>query len=449
MVIYDNPKILHQGIDFLTIDYFAKDLDVYNAKFIPILERLEILKERAKSQETFGIKFIKDNLGLKMGNFFISSKGLHRFAYYIENQDYRIFISRAKINSDLPQIRVEVPAKTIFAIGATNAIKTIEIFIEKLIGSNYIRRVNRIDLATDVYGIQYTPLDIYRFQTRMGQSNYMTEYSISSYVRYNRIQGIQFGKGDKLFRIYDKSHKIRVSPNEAYIIEKWKINGYDENDVKPVFRHEIQYRRDELKKFIPIDCKDEVDYIISNIPNLWARALTYVEFVNLTDNELERITKPLIKADTKRKIFYRAKKDEKRFHLWQFINIWDRKLARPIEKIRRVKDYAFDLVKKQFKGFISSFYKVYGVNLNKLRYFVDEVESDLYKKEQITLHQYGLSKLADSFVKDYEAILLTGEFISKNLVDNVLSAYDEFINSLKVINNPKYSNPIEKAVSYV
>jgi len=79
MVIYDNPKILHQGIDFLTIDYFAKDLDVYNAKFIPILERLEILKERAKSQETFGIKFIKDNLGLKMGNFFISSKGLHRF----------------------------------------------------------------------------------------------------------------------------------------------------------------------------------------------------------------------------------------------------------------------------------------------------------------------------------------------------------------------------------
>ena len=450
MTKYFEPKILHQGIDFLTIDYFAKDYGVYLAKFIPILDKLQILKEKAQAQDEFGHKFIKDDLGLNLGNFFISSRGLHRFRYYLENDDFRIFISTAKLNGDLPQIRVEIPAKTLLKVDVNIAINTFEVFVEKLIGSSYERKINRIDLATDVWGIQYTPLDLYRFQTRMGQSGYISEYDIASYMRFQRMQGFQFGKGAKLFRIYDKTHKINLSPNEKYIIEKWKFNGYDEEKGYPVFRHEIQYRRDEIKLFIPKYIDDEVNFILKNIPNLWAKALTYVEFVNLTEDEISRIyNNPVIKSDTKRKIFYRAKKDIKRFNLWQCIRAWENKYSNPIEKLRFVKDYAVDIVKKQFKGFISTYYKYFGNNIDKLKDFVVEVEEDLYKKENITLHQYGLIKLADSFVKDYESVLISGEVLSPKIYHSIVSAYEDFIETLKSINNPKYKNTLKKAVNYV
>ena len=450
MEIYQNPTIVHQGIDFFVVDYFIKDVEDYQEKFIPILERLEILKEKAKKIEQFGTKFIKDNLGLKFGDFFISSKGTGRFAFYIENQDYRIFISKSKINSEIPQVRVEIPAKTIFAIGIHKALILLQRFINKILGVAYIRKVSRLDLATDIWGIQYTSLDLYRFQTLMSQTSYINEYSIASYMRFNRFTGIQFGRGAKVFRIYDKTHKISISPGEAYIKEKWKINDYDENKNYPVFRHEIQYRREELKKYIPNHIKDEVDFILKNIPAFWGRALKFVEFVNLNDKEVLKIANnPLIKSNTKKMIFYRAKKDEKRFHFWKMLFKWDNLLSKPINKIKKIKDYAFENVKKQFKAFISSFYKVYGSDTSKFSDVVDEIERDLYQKENITIHEYGLSKLGTSFLQNIDALLDNGEIVPLRIYDSVVNSYDDFLHSISTINNSDYKKIFKKVVANV
>ena len=449
MTIFQEPKIVHQGIDFMVIDYFCKDVISYN-KFKYYIDKLQELKEKAQKIDEFGYKFIKDDLGLNMGDFLISSRGTGNFAYYLENLDYRIFISRAKVNSDIPQIRVEIPTKTAFRIGLEKAIEIFEVFVEKLIGSIYTRKVSRIDLATDVWGILYDALDIYKFQTRMTQTQFIDEYNISSYMRFQKIQGFQFGKGSKVFRIYDKTKKIQISPNEAFIKEKWKFNGYDEKKGYPVFRHEIQYRRDELKQFLPIDVKDEVEYFIRNIPNLWAKALTYVEYVPLNENELNRIiNNPLMKSDTKRKIFYRAKKDFNRFNLWRMISYWDNKISSPIIKIKGLIHTSKEIVKKQLKGLISTFYKTFGADTKEFKNLFEEVNQELLHFENIDLHEYGLIKLADSFVKNYEAILLTGETISKDFYDRVVNYYNDFISLLSSVNNQSYKNILRKAVSYV
>ena len=452
MIKIGSPKVVHQGIDFFTIDYYFKDVVLYELNFKPFLEKLEYLKEKAKQINEFGSKFVKAEIIRGFGDFFVSSRGLNRFKFYIENQDYRLFISTAKINTDLPQVRVEIPAKTIFRLGINKAIRVIERFIKRLTGKRFIRKLSRIDLACDVWGVMYEADDYYRFQTRMTEATYFEDISKNInglYLRFQRVQGIQFGKGDKLFRIYDKTKKIAISPSEAYIKYKWQYNGYDESLGYPVFRHEIQYRRGELKKFLPRDVKDEIDYFLNHLGNLWAKALTYVEYVPLNEKELKKIKRIDIKGDTKRQIFYRAKKDEKRFNLWKLIRLWDNKQFNPIEKFRYVKDFSKELVKKQFKAFITSYYKVYGSDLSFLPEIIKEVEEDLIRKDGITLHQYGLSKLATSFVENYEAILLSDEIIPQKQYENVVKAYDEFINSLKVINNPKYSNPIRKAVNYV
>jgi len=448
-----NAKIVHQGIDFFVIDYFFKDVVLYELKFITFLEKLSILKEKAKNIDSFGIKFVKAEIIRGFGDWFVSSRGNGRFKFYVENQDYRLFVSTAKINSELPQIRVEIPAKTIFRLGIKKAIRVFERLILKLTGKRFIRKLNRIDLATDVWGIMYELDDIYKFQTRMGEASFFdieTKNFNGTYLRFNKIQGIQFGKGDKLFRIYDKTKKINISPNESYIKYKWEYNGYDEEKGFPVFRHEIQYRRGELKKFIPIDCKDEIDYFLEHLGNLWAKALNYVEYVPLNENEkeLQRIKKPLIKTDTRRQIFYRAKNDSHRFNLWKFIFKWDNEKFKPIEKFRYVKNFSLDYLKKQFKGFITAYYKVFGGDLTHLKDVITAVEEDL-KKQGIDLHIYGLSKLASSFVENYESILISGEFIPHKQYENVAGAYEDFIGVLKTINNRDYLRPIKKVVNLI
>ena len=451
MIIYD-PKILHQGIDFLTIDYFCKRADYYFSRFLPLLDRLEEYKKEAQSQENFGVKFvkkkiIKDDIEMvDFGYWFVSSKGLHRFSFYIENQDFRVFISKAKLNGDLPQIRVEVPAKTIFRLGVERAIALFEVMMKYLF-CDYERRVSRIDLATDIGGIMYVPNDFYRFQTRMGMSQFIEDIKVANYMRFQRFQGIQFGKGDKVFRIYDKTQKISKSPNEAYIIEKWKFNSYD--DRYPVYRHEIQYRREEIKKFIPYFCDDEVDYILKHIGNLWFKAISLVEYVPLNDDEIIRIyNNPLIKSDTKRKIFYRAKKDKKRFQFWDVLRTWENKEYTPLLKFKEYKPYSVDNVKKLFKAFFGSLFKYSGGDLTKFRDIVKEVEEDL-RKDGADLISYGLLKVATSWINNYEAIMLSGKVIPENEYIKVVNLYDEFIRAMKEVNNKDYKRVFKKVVDYV
>lgn len=452
MNIYE-PKVLHQGIDFLTIDYFCNDSDKYNIDFLSFLDKLEEYKKEAQLQEAFGVKFVKKSIlknkekMIDFGKWFVSSKGLNRFAYYMENQDFRVFVSRAKLSGDLPQIRVEIPAKTIFRIGVKKAIKVFERFIKYLLGKNFERRVSRIDLATDIGGIMYSPKDIFRFQTRMGMSQFSEDLVIANYMRFQRFQGIQFGRGDKVFRIYDKTQKIVKSPNEAYIKEKWKFNGYDE--TYPVFRHEIQYRREEIKKFIPLNCDDEVYYILNSLGNLWFRAINLVEFVPLNEDEISRIfDNPLIKSDTKRKIFYRAKKDEKRFQFWDILRNWENQRFVPIEIYKKVKVVSVENVKRQFKAFFGSLFKYSGGDLTEFKSIIEEVQNDLLKNGS-DLISYGLFKIATSFVDNYEAIMLSDEVIPEREYLKVVNLYDEFQKALKKVNNKDYERIFRKVVNYV
>ena len=165
-------KVVHQGIDFFVIDYFFNDVVLYELKYKPFLDKLDILKEKAKNKEQYGVKFVKDEVLKGFGEWFVSSRGNGRFKFYMENNDYRVFVSTARINSDIPQVRVEIPAKTIFRIGIKNSILLFERFLHNLYSKKYIRKLNRIDLATDVWGVMYDLDDIYRFQTRMGQANF-------------------------------------------------------------------------------------------------------------------------------------------------------------------------------------------------------------------------------------------------------------------------------------
>ena len=74
MQIISSPKIVHQGIDTLVIGVNCLDEIVFNTKFKPFVAQIKRAKEAAQMVKTFGEKVEKTNLGLKYGDFFVSSK---------------------------------------------------------------------------------------------------------------------------------------------------------------------------------------------------------------------------------------------------------------------------------------------------------------------------------------------------------------------------------------
>jgi hypothetical protein len=80
---------------------------------------------------------------------------------------------------------------------------------------------------------------------------------------------------------------------------------------------------------------------------------------------------------------------------------------------------------------------------------VNEVEKELYLKENVTLHEYGLSKLGGSFLENVKALYEIGEVVPLRIYDNIFNSYDDFLNSLNSVNNPRYRRIFKEVLENV
>ncbi len=447
MQLIGEPIIVHQGVDTLVLNFKLLDAVAYASTYKKLLDKLEVLKKEAQRKEDFGTKFVRDNLDLCLGEFLISSKGNHRYRFYIENQDFLAFLSTAPVGSNLPQIQVHFRAKFLFKEGLKKAIDLVEVFIQKAFGSTqYTREIARIDLTTDVMGIRYDGLDMYRFQTIMGQKNFVEVADIKTFGRFYKVQGFTFGSGDKLFRIYDKSEKIKRSPEEAYIEDKWRYNGFDGSS--PVFRHEVQLRREVLKRFIP-NSYDEVKWLFNNVGKLWKYGVSLLEWVDLSDDEVLKVVKGM-SSDARRQMFYRIKNDENRYKFWQLLDVWDNQYQTlPDMYAKELKTPNLKTAEKYLKAFISSVYKVMGTDPSNLSSVVYKINTDLYNDKGYTIHDYAVSRLADS-ISRYAKYALQGGFIPEWDYSEVVNrSMWDFTDVLRNVSDRNLIKPINKVLEVV
>ncbi|GEM_PF-6571052 len=443
MVRLQEPKIVHQGVDTLVISYKCLDIQNYLKFYQPLLSILESKKSEAQMLDDFGTKFVKSDLNLGLGDFFVSSKGNRQYKFYIENQDFLAFLSTASIDSSFPNIQVHFRANFLFRVGLKKAIDLVEVFIQKALGSKYSRDLNRVDLATDVWGVRYTKLDSFRFQTKFSQKDFVEVADIKTFGRFYRVQGFTFGSGDKLFRIYDKSQKIKNSPSESYIEQKWRLNGYCPDKKYPVFRHEFQIRGKALRQFIP-NGFDSVKWLLDNTGKLWRYGNSLLEFVEIDDNDIIDINNGLTSvAITKR--FQRAKKRGAK-DFWDSLAVWDNRYVDMPKKYKDTFNPNIKLAKKYLKAFISATYKSLGTNPYNLSYIIDEVQRELFEFDGINLHQYALSKVADSFTKFSDYILEQKLNPTVDYSDVLNEALFNMRKELININNLEYRKKIEKAL---
>ena len=434
----EKPKILSQHIDTLVSTFKCLDETSYNKYILKILASLEDYKELAQAKEGFSNKsrFHKCEPFNGFGTFKVFAQGMGYYRYVLENQDVMIFLSNAKFGSDTPQIKVEFRAHYLFAVGQNKAYEYVLKLIDTLLGSNYESSIQRLDLASDIWGVKLEYLDAMRFQNSFKNSNYRTG---------SKQTGISFGGGSFMFRIYDKLEEIKLNHSKHYVKTKWIVNGYDESLSLNVTRFEAQFRRTELKKYIPNHTTNEIAYVFSHLGNFWIKALQKIKYAPLTNDECLRIADGSLKADSKRQVYNRARKDDARFQFQKFLYHWDNKISDfPIE-YKVIKAPKIEVAKRMLKGFIASAYKAVDGNPNVLNEILIGMQTDMFKYEQKTLHDYGLSKIIDSFIKqekmknkvgvqvDFDYSLIAKEAFFR--LSQSLGSIDEINNFIPSINN--------------
>lgn len=463
----DNLKILHQGIDTLVIGVLCTDINTFNTKFKSFVNKVKIAKEWAKSIKSFGEKVTKTDFNLPYGDFFVYSKGLSNYFGFVKNDDVFFSVSDTEFDTKgIYHIKLQFRSVYLLKYGHIACMEQVKKFLSELFEDKYTIKILRLDLCTDVTGIKYTPIDFFNFRSLKKVSSYsdtissnklgddllnddedvkglisLSDINVNNFMRFNRFEGISFGKSPHMFRVYDKIKQIQHQNISNLIFTKWELNGFNFSRDMYVFRHEVEFGRLMIKKLIPLNTRDEVDFVFENLGSFWLNGLEICKWYDLTDNERERISSNSVAQTSIRSIYNRVDKDDNRFRFWDFISSWDSANFNHLCKHDFLISKDIKKAKKALKAFISAVYTNLGYEHNNFLIVLDEVKKDL-KKQGLNLHEYGLSKLAGNFNKNEKVINENSLDIVNPLSSSVYFALDQFIIALSSIANDDYKRVI-------
>ena len=431
MQIISAPKIVHQGIDTLVFGINCTDEAVFATKFKRFVSVVKTAKEAAQSVNTFGEKFYKTDLGLDYGDFFVSSKGLGGSYFgFVKNDDVFFSVSDTDFEANsLYHIKLQFRSIYLLKYGFVVCIEQVKKFLNDVFDGKFEIKILRVDVCSDVAGIKYTPVDFFNFRSLKKISHFsqttikeagddsvivsedetdlskvdLADINVNNFMRFNRFEGMSFGKNPDMFRVYDKIKQIEQKNISTLVFTKWELNGFNFDCDKYVFRHEAEFGRLRIRKLMPIDVKDEVDYLIDNAGRFWATGLNICKWYDLTIKERERISNNSVQTDSIRKIYQRCDQDETRLRFWDFLADWDDARFAKLSKHDFIKSKDLKQAKKALKAFVSAVYTNLGYDYYNFLIVLDEVKKDL-EREGLNLHEYGLSKLAGNFNKNEKII---------------------------------------------
>ena len=471
-MIYEanNYKIVHQGIDTLVIGVNCTDELAFNGAFNLFKNKLSRAKQSAQNLNTYGDKYVKDDLGLKYGDFMVSSKGQGAYFAFAQNDDIFFVCSDAKFESKKTyDLKIQFRAIYLLKYGHWACFNQIKEFLNSIfLSSGYEVKILRLDLATDVTGIRYTPQDFLNFRTLKKVSNYtqtvqkddaliasdenaaefatLDELNVNNFMRFNRFEGVSFGKNPHMFRVYDKIKQIQNKNISGLIFRKWELNGFNLHVDKFVFRHEVEFGRAMIRKLLPPNVADEAEYIFLHLPAFWSQGLTICKWYDLTTAEQNKISQNLITKDSFKMVYLRCDADENRLHHWDKLKIWGDDKQNALKKHDLLQSRDFKQAKKALKAFIGAVYKNLGCAENNFLLVLDAVKQDL-ARECMNIHDYGMSKLAGSFNKNEKIIDIYDLDINNPLASLVFFAIDEFIEKLETTKNQDFKAVIEEALN--
>lgn len=263
-------KFLRFGVDSLYISYQGELFESVDQKLtnLKLLARSENQLNQSKAQYKIG-----DHL------FEVKDKGTSMFAYILEDNAFRIQLSRP--NKSVPMAYVKISSEYLTYKTPSDAEKTLNNILSELGVLQSTANVSRIDLFVDF--VSHQDMEAWTREAWVTRAGSVNAYSINKC-----FTGWAIGLGGVIAaRLYDKLIEI-ASSNKGYLIPLWQAVGRLEGE--PVWRLEFEFKRDFLSQKDIIPLKDT----LANLNGLWSYATT--EWLKLTipnDNDDTRARWPI------------------------------------------------------------------------------------------------------------------------------------------------------------
>lgn len=222
---------LRHGIDSLYVSY-AGTIDPKTAL---ILQELKTLSQGSTDQVVAqGVYRTGDH------RFTVLPRGCGRFAFVLEDNWFHIELSNA-CTCALPLAYVQIRSEYLTAVGAEEALHTLNGLMLGFGEPKGVATISRIDLFVDFVGEH----DL-AFQPGVAWVKRCRKRSI--HEEANRITGISFGAGNEVSaRLYDKTAET-AKTGKDFLTPLWTAKGWKPDET--VWRMEFQARREALPEVL-------------------------------------------------------------------------------------------------------------------------------------------------------------------------------------------------------
>lgn len=249
-------KFLRWGVDSLYLSYQGNLHPEINEQLIQLKRQAQSEKQndQAKAQIKIG-----DHL------FEVKDKGTSMFAYILEDNAFRIQLSRP--NKAVPMAYVKLSSEYLTHLLPAEAEKRLSAILSQLGALESTANVSRIDLFVDF--VSHQNMEAW---TREAWVTHAA--SVNAYAIDNHFTGWAIGLGGVMAgRIYDKLFEI-IKSNKGYLIPLWQAAGWQAGE--PIWRLEFEFKREML---VQKDLSKLTD-VLANMNGLWSYATT--EWLKLT-----------------------------------------------------------------------------------------------------------------------------------------------------------------------
>lgn len=259
----NNSNIEFNGVKFLRFGVDSLYLSYQGDLFPEVHQKLIELKKLAQSERAD----FQAKAQLKVGDhlFEVKDKGTSMFSYILEDNAFRIQLSRP--NKAVPMAYVKISSEFLTYKSPEEVEKHLYGVISQLGLAESGANVSRIDLFVDFVSHQN--------MEAWGREAWVTRASsVTSYAQDNRFTGWSIGLGGVIAaRLYDKLYEICQS-NKGYLIPLWKAGGWLNGE--PIWRLEFEFKRE----FLTQKNLSKLSYVLANLNGLWSYAMT--EWLKLT-----------------------------------------------------------------------------------------------------------------------------------------------------------------------
>ncbi|MBU1691698.1 MAG: replication initiation factor [Gammaproteobacteria bacterium] len=252
----DYFKPLRWGVDSLYLSYPGEIFPEVDTK----LEELKKTAQSAEDHEKVLAQYPMD------GHIFeVKDKGAPRFPYILEDNAFRIQLSRSK---SMPLGYIKISSEYLTNAGPAEAEKALRPLLEQFGTVSESANVSRIDLFVDF--VSSEDMESWSRHAWVTRGSNINQYSVDG-----EFSGWVIGAGGVIScRLYDKTLEIEKQSKKFYLHKLWQMAGW--NGTDKVWRLEFEIKREVLTpKGLP-----KLDNVLNNLNGLWSYATA--EWLRLT-----------------------------------------------------------------------------------------------------------------------------------------------------------------------